>query len=210
MCDTSAPSHCKALGWRRHKCPSSQPPVLQIQNVFELGDGSALFVTVARYRTPALVDIDQVSNASRLPHLLVFQWLRFPVLPVFPTLPPRMLCSSHALLTCRWASSRTCGATRSMRRRCRSSRAPPLRSCRQVGTCDKQPLAYASCPPLLAGQFCTIEPLRGPDVQAAVCRAAGLPMGLAMQLQTSKSLEDDACVLTAEHFLDNLTASKTK
>eukprot|EP00891_Asterochloris_glomerata_P008045 jgi/Astpho2/8045/e_gw1.00120.31.1_t len=30
----------------------------KIQSVFELGDGSALFVTVAKYRTPALIDID--------------------------------------------------------------------------------------------------------------------------------------------------------
>lgn len=35
-------------------------------------------------------------------------------------------------------------------------------------------------------------------------------MGLAMQLQTAKTLEDDACVLTAENFLDNLMASKAK
>mmetsp|Transcript_390 Transcript_390/g.1154 ORF Transcript_390/g.1154 Transcript_390/m.1154 type:complete len:257 (+) Transcript_390:1221-1991(+) len=33
----------------------------KIQNVFELTDGSALFVTVARYKTPALSEIDQVS-----------------------------------------------------------------------------------------------------------------------------------------------------
>lgn len=31
----------------------------KIQNVFELADGSALFVTVASYKTPALTDIDQ-------------------------------------------------------------------------------------------------------------------------------------------------------
>lgn len=37
----------------------------QIQNVFELADGSALFVTVARYKTPALVDIDKVLDATR-------------------------------------------------------------------------------------------------------------------------------------------------
>jgi hypothetical protein len=38
----------------------------------------------------------------------------------------------------------------------------------------------------------------------------GLPMGLAMQLRTSESLEEDACVLTAEHVLDTLTASRAK
>ena len=31
----------------------------KIQNVFELQDGSALFVTVARYQTPDYTDIDQ-------------------------------------------------------------------------------------------------------------------------------------------------------
>lgn len=39
----------------------------QIQNVFELADGSALFVTVARYKTPALVDIDKVLAATHFP-----------------------------------------------------------------------------------------------------------------------------------------------
>ena len=32
----------------------------KIQSVFELGDGSALFVTVAKYRTPAGAEIDHV------------------------------------------------------------------------------------------------------------------------------------------------------
>ena len=32
----------------------------KIQSVFELGDGSALFVTVAKYRTPNGTDIDQI------------------------------------------------------------------------------------------------------------------------------------------------------
>lgn len=32
----------------------------KIQSVFELQDGSALFVTVARYKTPKLAEIDQV------------------------------------------------------------------------------------------------------------------------------------------------------
>lgn len=99
----------------------------KIQNVFELGDGSALFVTVARYRTPALVDIDQVG------------------------IKPDLAC--HAI------------------------DAPPLR--------DQTRASLEQLPP-------------------------GLPMGLAMQLQTAKTLEDDACVLTAENFLDNLMASKAK
>jgi hypothetical protein len=38
--------------------------LLQIQNVFELADGSALFVTVARYQTPARVDIDHVRRLT--------------------------------------------------------------------------------------------------------------------------------------------------
>jgi hypothetical protein len=32
----------------------------KIQSVFELGDGSALFVTVAKYKTPAGSEIDRV------------------------------------------------------------------------------------------------------------------------------------------------------
>ena len=32
----------------------------KIQSVYELGDGSALFVTVAKYRTPSGADIDSV------------------------------------------------------------------------------------------------------------------------------------------------------
>ena len=32
----------------------------KIQSVFDLSDGSALFVTVARYKTPALPDIDRI------------------------------------------------------------------------------------------------------------------------------------------------------
>jgi carboxyl-terminal processing protease len=32
----------------------------KIQSVFELADGSALFVTVAKYRTPSGADIDQI------------------------------------------------------------------------------------------------------------------------------------------------------
>ena len=39
---------------------------------------------------------------------------------------------------------------------------------------------------------------------------AGLPPGLAMQLQGPESLRSDACVATAEAFLDNLVASNTK
>ena len=31
-----------------------------------------------------------------------------------------------------------------------------------------------------------------------------------MQLRTAESLQDDACVLTAEHFLDDLVASRAK
>lgn len=34
-------------------------------------------------------------------------------------------------------------------------------------------------------------------------------MGLAMQLRTAEALQDDACVLTAEHYLDSI-ASKPK
>lgn len=49
-------------------CTRTLPPVLaettfgkgKIQSVFELGDGSALFVTVAKYKTPAGHEIDKV------------------------------------------------------------------------------------------------------------------------------------------------------
>jgi hypothetical protein len=47
-------------------------------------------------------------------------------------------------------------------------------------------------------------------VIVALLLPAGLPMGLAMQLRTSESLEEDACVLTAEHVLDTLTAFRAK
>jgi C-terminal processing protease CtpA/Prc len=99
----------------------------KIQNVFELADGSALFVTVARYQTPARVDIDHVG------------------------IKPDLRC--HAL----------------------------------------------DAPPLRAQTRASLEEL-----------PPGLPMGLAMQLRTSESLEEDACVLTAEHVLDTLTASRAK
>lgn len=37
-----------------------EPPSLLVQSVTELHDGSALFITVAKYLSPALHDIDQV------------------------------------------------------------------------------------------------------------------------------------------------------
>lgn len=37
------------------------PPCSKIQSVFKLSDGSGLAVTVARYETPAHIDIDKVS-----------------------------------------------------------------------------------------------------------------------------------------------------
>jgi C-terminal peptidase prc len=96
----------------------------KIQNVFELADGSALFVTVARYKTPALVDIDKVGIEPDL--------------------------------------------------RCHAVDAPPA-----LDRDGRLQVAGRELPP-------------------------GLPMGLAMQLRTANSLQDDACVLTAERYLDSI------
>jgi hypothetical protein len=60
-----------ALQWHLFHLRQAGSLTLQIQNVFELADGSALFVTVARYRTPALVDIDHVRLITSCPGLIV-------------------------------------------------------------------------------------------------------------------------------------------
>lgn len=39
-------------------------PCRKIQSVFELSDGSGIVVTVARYETPAHIDIDKVFNLA--------------------------------------------------------------------------------------------------------------------------------------------------
>lgn len=46
--------------------PSKIFPCRKIQSVFELSDGSGIVVTVARYETPAHIDIDKVFNLSSL------------------------------------------------------------------------------------------------------------------------------------------------
>ena len=46
----------------------------KIQSVFELSDGSGLAITVARYETPAHIDIDKVALSLSLNLLLSINW----------------------------------------------------------------------------------------------------------------------------------------
>lgn len=114
----------------------------KIQNVFELSDGSALFVTVARYKTPALSEIDEVG------------------------LPPELLCQSPEL---------------------------PLATAHESSNSGKGSSSAAS-----AGA--PMQPLSKEERRSLPSDVAG---GLALQMVSSEGLHNDACILTAERWLDN-------